>query len=237
MACEATGLASLLRRNQNLPLSTRTPPVPPSTHCLPRQSILNNSPGGVSASLLPPPPIHHAARLASSPADGDLRGRRHQAHPARAAAVLHQAGRVREEPQAQRPARRAGIQPGGDLRLEGGARQRTEPAADRVQLPQHLHPLGHEAGGAHRALQDLQGVQQAHPGLHGPLWPRHRRGAREHCDQLRLPRPERPVPASRGPRGPLRHQGASHQLCLQPHGRGGAGQGAEPLRGQHRRAA
>lgn len=51
-------------------------------------------------------------------ADGDLRGRRDEADPARSPAVLHQARGDREEPQAERPARSPGLQPGGLIATE-----------------------------------------------------------------------------------------------------------------------
>mmetsp|Transcript_23860 Transcript_23860/g.94629 ORF Transcript_23860/g.94629 Transcript_23860/m.94629 type:complete len:409 (-) Transcript_23860:1115-2341(-) len=175
---------------------------------------------------------------------GNLRRRRHQAHAPRPPTVLRQAPGGREEPQAQRPPRRPRLQPGRHLRLQGCARDRARPTALRVQLPVDLHPLGHDAGRAHHALQGLQGLQEAHPRLDRPLRPRHRHRARQHRHQLRLPRSQggraaddrlRPISAPRRPRRPLRHQGPRHLLHLLQGGRRRARQGPVALRGQHLR--
>ena len=94
----------------------------------------------------------------------------------------------------------ARLQPGRDLRQQGRAGDGARPPADGVQLPVGLHPLGHGPGGAHLQIQGLQGLQEAHPRVYGPLWARHRHRARQHRRELRLPRgqggqsPHRGVP-------------------------------------------
>lgn len=67
--------------------------------------------------------------------------------PSSLSAALHQAGGEGEEPQAERPAGRARLQPGRHLRQVGVARCGAQQAARGVQLPVHLHPLGAHAGG------------------------------------------------------------------------------------------
>mmetsp|Transcript_29364 Transcript_29364/g.94194 ORF Transcript_29364/g.94194 Transcript_29364/m.94194 type:complete len:359 (+) Transcript_29364:373-1449(+) len=162
----------------------------------------------------------------------DLHRRRHEADAARPAPVLRAPRREREEPQAHGPARHARVQPGGHLRVQGEPRDGAGPPAERGQLPVHLHHRQHAADGAHQEVQGVQGVQAPLARVHGPLRPRHRHRARQHRRQLRLPGRLGPVPASRGPRRPLRHQGPRHQLRHHRRGQHRARRRAEPLRGR-----
>jgi len=58
---------------------------------------------------------------------------------------------------------------GGDLREQGEARRGAVPPVGGLQLPFHLHPQPAQAGGAHCPLQGLQGLLQAHSGVHRSL--------------------------------------------------------------------
>mmetsp|Transcript_47881 Transcript_47881/g.119788 ORF Transcript_47881/g.119788 Transcript_47881/m.119788 type:complete len:271 (+) Transcript_47881:496-1308(+) len=115
----------------------------------------------------------------------DLHRRREQADAARPAAVLRAADREREEQEAQRPARQPRVQPGHHLRQERLARQGTQQAPHRVQLPLHRHTLRHEAGGAHQEVHRVQEIRETHPRLDRPHGSRHRHRARQHRGQLR----------------------------------------------------
>mmetsp|Transcript_2906 Transcript_2906/g.7283 ORF Transcript_2906/g.7283 Transcript_2906/m.7283 type:complete len:281 (+) Transcript_2906:390-1232(+) len=174
--------------------------------------------------------------FATAGPDGDLR-RRLEADAARPAAALRQARREREEPQAQRAARRARVQPGGHLRQERAARHPARQAAAGVQLPLGGHPRAHRAGRAHRALPVLQGLQAPHPRLDRHLGSWHRHRACQHCHQLRHARGVGHLLAPRWPCRPLRHQGPRHHLRLQRRGRQDPRGRAVAFRGVHHAAA
>merc|ERR1712039_780155 len=94
-------------------------------------------------------------------------------HAAWALAVLQEAHGEGEEPYAERPPRCLGVQPGGYLREVRAEGRRAGQALGGVQLPLHRHPLWPESGGPHCEVQAVQGVPEAHHGVHGPLRPRH----------------------------------------------------------------
>ncbi|KAJ1612035.1 hypothetical protein OIY81_221 [Cryptosporidium canis] len=87
---------------------------------------------------------------------GDFRGRRDEADAARTAAVLCEAGRVREEQKAQRPAGPAGVQPGDHLCKERLQSAGSPQALDGVQLPVHLHPRGSQPAGENLQVPAVQ---------------------------------------------------------------------------------
>lgn len=141
-------------------------------------------------------------------AHGDLCRRRHQADSSWTSAILCALEWKRKEYEVDQPARQLGLQSGvvflflllialqfhsspsltgGDLRRKGEASCWALKAARRLQFPVHRYPFYSEARGAHLSFQGVQGVPEAHLGLHWLIRQRHWHRAREYRYQLWLP--------------------------------------------------